>query len=249
MGGDLIVITENGVLPLSSALQSAAIDYRAAVTDKIKNAFTDASRLYNANFGWEAILYPAHSALLVNIPFAEDGEHEQYVMNTITGAWCRFTEWDAETFAIFNGELYFGNGTSTYKAWTAAFMDGTNNIEAYGKTAFTDLGVGGLKDFKMFRPILSVNGSLSFLADLDVDYQDQPIIGTATYTVISGAVWDTSNWDQAYWAAGLEVVKEWTSPAEWPGIVVAGKIKVATNSLQIQWFGNDYFYERGSGIG
>ena len=39
--------------------------------------------------------------------------HEQYVMNTITKAWCRFTEWSAEDFAVFNGELYFCAGRPT----------------------------------------------------------------------------------------------------------------------------------------
>lgn len=244
-GGDLVIITENGTYPLSAALQSASIDYKLALSFKIERAFTDAARQYGSNFGWEAQIYPAQNALIVNVPIVEGSTHEQYVMNTITKAWCRFTDWDAETFAVFNGELYFATGTSVVKAWTGQ-IDGTANIEAYGKQAFSYFGsMGQQKRFKMFRPVLAVNGPLSFLTDIDVDFQDTPITGSATYTVTSGGQWDVGLWDQAFWAAGLEVVKQWTSPDEWQGYCASGKIKIATNSLMVQWVSSDMVYERG----
>lgn len=245
-GGDVIILTENGTFPLSSAEQSASVNYKLALSFKIERAFTDAARSYGSNFGWECINYPAQNAMIVNVPIAEDGTHEQYVMNTITQSWCRFTSWDAETFAVFNGELYFATGTSVVKAWTGQ-IDGADNIEAYGKQAFSYYGSQARqKQFKMFRPVLAVNGSLSFLTDIDVDFNDTPITGSATYTVTSGAKWDTDNWDAAYWAAGLEVVKQWTSPSEWQGYAASGKIKIATNSLQVQWISSDMVFEQGA---
>lgn len=244
-GGDLIVLTENGAFPLSAALQSAIIDYKLALSFKIENAFTDSARSYGSTFGWETILYPGYGAMIVNVPIAEDGEHQQYVMNTITKSWCRFTDWDAETFAIFNGELYFATGTKVVKAWTGA-IDGVDNIIAYGKTAFSYFErQSQQKQFKMFRPVLAVNGTLQFLTDIDVDFQDTEISGTATYTVTAGAIWDVSKWDESYWAAGLDVVKEWTSPDADIGYCAAGKIKIATNSLTVQWIACDYLYESG----
>ena len=183
--------------------------------------------------------------MIFNIPIAEDGTHQQYVMNTITKAWCRFTNWDAETFAILNGQLYFSDATAVYKAWSGT-SDAGSNIIAYGKTAFSyfnDMGVE--KRFSMFRPVLAANGSLSFLTDIDIDFSDTEIAGEATYTVISGGQWDVSNWDEAYWAAGMEVLKEWTSPDEDVGRCAAGKIKIATNSLTVQWLSCDWIYETG----
>ena len=52
-GGDLIVLTENGAFPLSAALQSAAIDYKLALSFKIESAFTTAARSYGSTFGWK----------------------------------------------------------------------------------------------------------------------------------------------------------------------------------------------------
>lgn len=244
-GGDLIVLTENGAFPLSAALQSATIDYKLALSFKIENAFTDAARTYGSTFGWKTTLFPAYGAMIVNVPTTEDGVHEQYVMNTITKAWCKFTKWDAEDFAVFNGELYFTTGTTVKKAWTGA-IDGADNIEAYGKTAFSYFGKNSQqKRFTMFRPVLAVNGNLNFLTDIDVDFQDTEIEGSATYTVVNGSLWDAALWDAAFWAAGLEIVKNWTSPDANVGFSASGKIKIATNSLTVQWVSSDYIYESG----
>lgn len=248
-GGDLVIVTQNGAFPLAAALQSATIDYKLALSFKIENAFTEAARSYGSIFGWEAIVYPARSALIVNVPHQEDAEHEQYVMNTITKSWCKFKEWDAETFGIFNGQLYFAVGTKVMKAWTGT-IDGTSDIVAYGKTAFSYFGKAGLlKHFKLFGPVLSVNGTISFLTDIDVNFGDSPITGTATYSTVSGASWNVDNWDAGFWAAGQEIVMGWTSPDEYPGYSAAGKIKVTTGELTVQWMSSQYVYEYGGPVG
>jgi hypothetical protein len=249
LGGDLVLLTQNGAFPLSKALQSATINYTSALSDKITKAFNDAARSYSGVFGWKATVYPNQAALIVNVPQAEDGTHEQYVMNTISGSWCKFTKWNAEDFAVFNGDLYFTAGTVVYKAWTGN-IDGVNDIIAYGKTAFSYFGsTGDLKQFTGFQPVLAVNGSLSFLADIDVDFGDGPITTTATYTVVSGALWGVGRWNQDYWAPGVEVVKQWNSPAEYPGYCAAGKVKIATNSLTVQWMASTYIFQRGGMLG
>jgi hypothetical protein len=244
-GGDVVLITQNGAFPLAQAIQSTGIDYTLALSDKIVNAFNTAARTSGGVFGWEALVFPAQAALIVNVPTSEDGQHEQYVMNTQTKAWCRFTDWDAEDFAILNAELYFTVGTKVVKAWTGKADNGAD-IVSYGKSAFSQLGSPGVeKQVSMFRPMLAVNGNLSFLTDIDVDFGDTPITGTATYTVTSGALWDVDLWDESYWAASLEVKKEWTSPNENLGYWVSGKVKIATNTLTIQWMSCDYMYTKG----
>lgn len=248
-GGDLIVITQNGAFPLAAALQSASIDYKLALSFKIEKAFNEAARIYGSNFGWSAYVYPGRSALIVNVPIAEDGEHEQYVMNTITKAWCKFKEWDAEDFTIFDSNLYFCSGTEVKKAWSGQ-VDGDNDIIAYGKTAFSYFGKPGLmKDFVLYQPVLTVNGTLSFLTDIDVDFSENAMNGTATYSVTSGAQWDVDNWDAGFWAAGQEVVKQWTSPDEYPGYCASGKVKISTSSLTVQWMASNWVYQPGGPVG
>lgn len=244
-GGDLILVTQNGAFPLSQALQSATIDYRTAVTNKIETAFNDAARDYGTHFGWEATLFPSQSALVFNVPIIEGAQSEQYVMNTITKSWCRFNSWNANTFVVFNSELYFGGDGEVWKAWTGA-ADDQGDIIADAKTAFSYFGaMTQSKQFKLYRPMLAVNGNISFLSGIDVNFNDNPITGTATFSVASGAQWDVSSWDEAFWAAGLQIAQQWTSPQENVGYCAAAKIKISTNSLTVQWMANDIVYEEG----
>lgn len=244
-GGDLIILTENGAFPLSAALQSASVDYKLALSFKIENAFTDVARTYGSTFGWKAVIYPAQSALIVNIPKAEDGEHEQYVMNTITKAWCKFKEWDAEDFCVYNKQLYFTTSTKVVKAWYGTDDYGAN-IVWYGKQAFTSFGrANSLKMVKLYCPILSVNGSVSFLTDIDVDFRDNEIVGTATYTPPISSLWGTALWGTGVWSSGTTVVSTWTSPAENPGYYVSGKIKGSTQGISVQWMASNFAYEVG----
>jgi len=244
-GGDLLVITENGIYPLTAALQSATIDYKMALSFKIERAFTDAARTYGQLFGWEAIVYPAQNALIVNVPINGAGDAQQFVMNTITKSWCRFTNWDAATFGLFNGELYFGESDQVARAWTGT-IDGEDDIIVYGKTAFSYFGTGTQqKHVTMYRPVLAVNGDLTFLTDIDVDFKDADISGLSTYTTISGASWDAADWDEGFWASGFEIVKNWTSPSSNVGYAISGKIKISTNSLVVQWMSNDFVFESG----
>lgn len=246
VGGDLLILTESGAFPLSGALKSSAVDYRQAVSARIEKAFTDQARGTGASFGWEATLYPAQSALIVNVPTG--GSSEQYVMNTITQAWCKFTGWDAQAFATMGGELYFTHGTTVVKAWSGA-SDGGANIVAYGKTAFSELGrPGRTKRVTLFRPVLSINGALSFLTDVDVDFNEDDVVGLSSTAGVSGGQWDVSSWDAAFWAADFETVRNWTSPAEGVGYWFAGKVKLSTNSLSVQWNACDYMAEAGGAL-
>ncbi len=243
--GDLLVTTENGTFLLSSALASAAVDAKFALSAVIEHAFTEAARNYGSLPGWKALVYPAQTALIVNVPKAVDGAHDQYVMNTLTKAWCRFTNWPAEDFAVFNGELYFCHATAVYKAWSGT-SDNGSGIVATAKTAFSSFGSPGRnKQFKMMRPVMAANGSFSFLTDIDVDFKDDEITGTAAYIVNPTVLWDAAVWDRAVWAADYQVLKEWTSPTAWTGVWAAGKVKVQTSNITIQWMSTDYIYEVG----
>lgn len=244
-GGEVIVLTQNGAYPLTAGLLSASMSYKDALSFKIERVFTGAARTYGSLFGWESTVYPEQNALLVNIPNAEDGVHDQYVMNTITKSWCRFTGWDAETFVVFNKELYFAKGTTIYKAWSGR-SDLGSNIEAVGKQAFQYFGRRGMvKKFKLFRPILAANGSVNYLIGLDVDFSDRELIGAATSSVASGSLWDVALWDVGLWAEALTISKRWSAPTSWEGYAVAGKIKISTNSLEVQWASNDIIFEPG----
>ena len=243
--GDLIAIIQNGAFPLSAALQSAQVDPTFALTDKINNAFNAAAKSYGDNFGWSATLYPAEEALIFNIPVVEGGEHKQYVMNTITKAWCEFNSWNGECFAEYEKELYYGYSSGVRKAWTG-LNDSGSNIQAIGKTAFSYFGnTSQQKRFNFFRPMLRVNGSFTYYAGLDIDFSDNAITGTSTFTAPDTALWDSGIWDAAIWSASLQTARQWSSPSNNVGYAASGGIRVETDAQIIEWVACDFVYETG----
>jgi hypothetical protein len=243
-GGDIVVICQQGAFPLSDTLKNYETNKRVAVTDKIERAFNSASRSYGGNFGWEATLHHVQSALIFNIPLSAT-ESEQYVMNTITKSWCKFDSWDATTFVVYDDELYFGGSTVVTKAWTGT-SDLSANIVCTGKTAFNNFGtVSQQKRWTLFRPLLQVNGQVAFKTDLDIDFSDRAITGSATYTTTAASTWDVAKWDEGYWTARLEIVRSWTSPDSNVGYYASGKMKIETNSTRVKWVGCDYVFEQG----
>ena len=244
-GGDLVAIVQDGAFPLSSALQSATTDTTFALTNKINNAFNEASQDYGSNFGWEAILYPTEEALIFNIPVVEGLESKQYVMNTITKAWCEFDSWNGSCFVEYNKELYYGYSGGVRKAWTG-LSDSGANIVAIGKPAFNYFGsMSQQKRFTMFRPMLRVNGSITYYADFDIDFSDRGISGTITFTSPATGLWDQAEWDSGRWAGALQVVRQWCSPSNNVGYCASGGIRVETAEHFIRWPASDYVYERG----
>ena len=244
-GGDLIAIVQDGAFPLSSALQSATVDPTFALTDKISPAFGEASQLYGDNFGWEGTLYPTEDALIFNIPVVEGGESKQYVMNTTTKAWCEFNSWNGSCFAEYNKELYYGYDSGVRKAWTGR-SDSGSDIIALGKTAFSYFGnTSQQKRFNFFRPLLRVNGSITYYAGLDIDFSDNAITGTSTYAAPTAALWGTAIWGTALWSGALQVVRQWSSPNNNVGYSASGGIRVETSEHFVRWVSCDYVYERG----
>lgn len=243
--GDLIALTQSGAFPFSQALSQSSENPAVAITDKINSAFNAAAVNYGSNFGWQMTLYPLKTALLVNIPVSETTGQKQYVMNTITKAWCEFDSWDAQCFVIYNDDLYFGGNGVVQKAWTGR-SDAGSDIVAEGKCAFNYFGANSQqKRFNLFRPLIQVDGNIEFLTDFDVDFGEGEITGLSTYSTATASTWDTALWDAATWTAGLDIVRKWTSPSDNVGYCVAGKLKVNTSSLEIHWVANDYVYEFG----
>ncbi len=247
IGGDLVLITENGAWPISSALLTAAISNEKALSDKIVKAFTAVARTFGSTFGWEAIVYHAQNALIVNVPLAEDGIHHQYVMNTQTKAWCRFIGWDAETFAVFNKELYFAQGNTVYKAWTGS-EDGNDAIQWLGKQAYSQMGLDAPKHPVLFSPVLQTNGNLTYSAAVDVDFQDPNLVASTVETTTSLPLWGTMVWGTFIWAGGNTLVNEWGSTSTHPGFWLSGKIKGTTNNSRIQWMASRLVFKPGAGL-
>lgn len=243
LGSDVAILCSDGVFPLSKALLTDRYQLQDALTNKIVNLVNADVALYSTAFGWQLLLFPLGNKFIVNVP-ATDGVR-QYVMNTITGAWCRFLNWTAWSWATVQDALYFGStGGVVYKA-DYGNADVLNSITGAVLPAFQYFGSPGqLKRWTMSRPIFNNPGRVSPIAQLNVDFDLTPPTGLPTFTGSSGTPWNTAKWNTFPWARGGAILKDWIGVN---GVGYAGALYMkAAASSPLSWMSVDYVYEKGS---
>lgn len=215
VAGDLALINIDGVLPLSKALGSdRGAAAKVAITANINNAINAATRSYKSNFGWELTPYPTGTRALLNVPIAEGSLQHQYVMNTLTGAWCRFIGQDYNTMVVFRGALYGGgNDGVVYKSDTGASDHGTA-INCTGQAAYNYFKTPGqLKNFLMLQPLLSTDSISRPALGVSTDFRDNAILGTPTAAEEASALWDAAKYDEDAFPIETRSVTDWVSVA------------------------------------
>lgn len=226
-GSDLVVVTSDGVVPLSQALKlDRAQENLVALTQKIQLAFQNAQRLYGNNFGWEGALYARGSLAIFNIPISELTNSVQFVQNVQTGAWCRFIGLNAFCWFTANGNIMFGATDGIYQ-WDVGATDNGNEIVCDLKTAFNYFGSkGSLKKFEMLQPILRSSSDGRPAVEVLTDFREA--IPTAVPTVVGSpsGVWGTAEWGSGLWSPGVEVRDAWTSVT---GIGYCGAVRMRQN--------------------
>jgi len=166
--------------------------------------------------------------MILNVPTGT-GTFDQYVMNTLTGAWCRFTGWNSYTFGFYGGNLFYGANGSVVRAWTGLSDQGTS-ITATLNTAFNTIGsAGASKRFTMIRPLLQSNANPLARLGIDVDYAVTSALSGFVVTY-AGAVWDVGLWNVDLWAGEAVPVIQWATVG---GIGRAVSVKMTTSTVGI----------------
>lgn len=241
--GDLMIICQDGVYPLSAALQSTRLDQTQAITDKIRSAVSLATSQYKSLYGWQVLPFPKENALILNVPVSATVSH-QYVMNALTGSWCRFKGWDAACFSVFVDDLYYGGLNTVYKAWYGT-SDAGLDIAVDAKQAFTDFGAPSRrKHFKLVKPYIGTNANLAPGIILNIDYSDRQVTGTTPAIPVSSGVWGVSTWGGATWGGGLQVLKKWQK-VNGVGYTASLRMATNTNTSEARWYSTDYVFEVG----
>lgn len=243
--GDLLLICQDGLVPLSKELLSERVDQREAVSEKIESALSNAITNYGSSFGWQVLNFPKQDQLILNVPVSV-GAQQQYVMNTINGSWCNFTGWNANCWELYNDFAYFGGSTVVCKAWDTN-ADNGNNIQSNALQAFSSYGNSFQKRFTLIRPVFRANGTPTVYANLNIDYDTTDTTAPLSFVPVgSVGVWGTGLWGTALWgSSSLNVYKSWQG-ANGVGIAAAPRVKTATQGIDLRWVSTDVMLERGA---
>lgn len=244
--GDVLVISQDGVYPLSKAIQSERIDASIAVSAKISSAISDAVTSYGANFGWQLLNFPKENQLILNVPNGL-GYQQQYVMNTINQSWCNFTGWAANCWELFNDQPYFGGNGVVGLAWNTN-ADNGGNIFSNGLQAFSKLGTNAQKRVTLMRPVFRSNGTPTIFAGINVDYDQSDNTAPLSFSApTASGIWNVGLWNVAKWGStALNIFKNWQG-ASGIGMAIAPRFKTASQGIDVRWDANDIVFEVAKG--
>ena len=244
LGGDLLYLSQSGLIPMSTLHLASQGDTEASISFNIDGAFIDSAALYSGLFGWDMTMHKAANLLLVNVPVSADTLSYQYVMNTITKAWCRFTGWNVSCFATLGSDLYFAGGTKVSKGWTG-YSDAGIAINALAVQAYASLGMRSQKEITLVRPAIGQSGAASIQMSLDTDYKTFNGQTQFNYTPLNNsAIWDVSLWDTGIWDGGalLSDPRWLTIPCDL-GYLHSFRLQISSSSSSLTWTSTNYAYK------
>ncbi len=235
--GDLKIITEADQISLLEVVNSGGLNLRPS---KLSGAIRDAVILYGSNYGWEAELFPSGDMLIFNVPLSTNNNYQQYVINTVTGAACRFTNLQARTFAVIDGSLFFGESTRIMKADTG-FTDDGANIDIIGERAFVNFGSASNKTFKSSKEIMRSAASLNIAQGRAIDF-GVASVGSPQTSLATGVQWDVPQWDTAQWADD-SFAQNIRFALRGVGVAISTKLSGSVSGDQVEWFRTDFIFK------
>jgi len=206
-GSDTALVTIDGVVLLSMNLNyDRAVIQAKALTSTIRTAMTQAARVQGEFFGWQLISYPRNTMAILNVPVAENNSQEQFVQNTVTGAWCRFNGQYANCWEIYENRAYFGDNDGIVNLADESACDENATLFASMRGAFNPYGdPGHIKQWEMILPIITIDSSFPVVPQLglNIDFEENAALDPIEFTPSTpvplwndptNAVWDQSTW-------------------------------------------------------
>lgn len=213
VGSDLALIAIDGVYPLSTAISfdRGAVE-RVAITRLIQRAMNDAARHGQNMFGWELTGYPRGNMAILNVPIVESQSQQQFVMNTLTGAWCRFTGQNANTWELLDDRIFFGgNDGNVYEADVSG-ADYLSSYTATMKTSFQYYGPRGLKKrWTMCQPFMTTDRRVTPALGLDTDFGSAGSLSSVAIVPTDYGIWNSMVWNADLWGGGEVNQTDWQS--------------------------------------
>lgn len=247
MGGELVVITRLGLLPISAAMsQSGGKALSLASIDpwgKVAPYIAEQAVRHGAQSVWSGTLH--QGVLYVNIPFGSTSSG-QAVLNTRTGSWTTYSSWNAAALASFGNDLYFG----ALDGGVVRKIDGTDDnsasIVSKARQAFTMPSRNGARSYAYtaLRLRLQAEGALTGTLGVDTDYFDSNLVGAVTELNFDV---DTTPWGSEWgspWGSTPEPVEQWLS-VEGDGRSVAPRL-TTTSDGSVEWNATDVLMIPGS---
>ena len=250
-GGDLVIATTDGMIPLSAAMtKDPSALTLAAVSRAIEDEWKRQAVARESSKQWCCVKWVARTMAIIGLPTVGASEVCCYVVNLLTGAWAKYTGWDVSSLVDVGNLVYLGTpgggvfiaeagGTDDGKAYFSTFIGLYDHLRSptMNKTA------------KMARTSWLYRKPFISRVSFSYDYIKQlpPYPNAASHPSLD--VWDVGKWDVALWDAGTteQLKTEWVSVAN-AGFALAPNIQITNSHAappEAELISIDLLYETG----
>lgn len=205
IGGDLLIMTVDGIVPTSGAITKSRAELElAAITRPIKSLWRT-EVIDKREFHWSMCNWNEYGGLFITLPGGLPGQRRCLIVNAATGAWARYTNHDAMCFMRMRGDMYFGTQDGVVmQADRGGYDNGLPYVctlvggwEVFQSPAQTIVWRQSRAHFKAragepFRP--QVAGCVNYIVTIPTPPSPGPDPGPLD-------LWDEGLWDEALWDA------------------------------------------------
>ena len=250
--GDVIVISEDGYIPLSKALPlERANASQTAFSDKIRGLVLERTADNKDKKGWQGVIYGRGGYAIFNVPNAQ--QYEQHVINVNTGAWCRFTNIRARCWSLFNDRIYFGSDEGVY-LFDEGYSDAGNYIHGQVQQAFSNLGNPNLKKIQLLNPRTKSSTRYALAIYTNMDFEERTVQYAENIGQSGVTKWNEARWSTLARPIGTKwqtlrgkVRSQWIANSA-TGFKASIVFKTKTRGNLIEWYDTGVRYETGNGI-
>lgn len=199
-GGDVLIATVDGLIPLSQAFQRDRQQLSlVSLSRPVEDVWKAVAAVTGA--GWTITLWPEENLVFVCFPSNPIAPDTTFVFNALTSKWSVVTNWMANCFSSYQKSLFFGSGaglawhgdytgTDDGMPFRASYLSHFSSVQGFGQEKAASTATMRFKS--------SVKPTVRLFARSDMD-QSIPSFSTVSANTTGASVWDVGLWDVAKW--------------------------------------------------
>lgn len=202
-GGDILITTDDGIVPVSSAVNLDRTGLMsAAITFPIEEAWRLAmDERSGTSVPFTSTLWHAETMFICGLPTFGALDPVAFVMNSRTGAWCRYVGWNIRCSVVFEDKLFFGTPDGTIVQGEISGADQGQPYTGSVIPMMDTFGSAAEKNAIAARVVARTNYTFTPQLFVCADYQVETPTPLTADSDEGGNVWDAGVWDQSIWGA------------------------------------------------
>ena len=246
IGGQLAILSHGGLIPLQAAMTGIAFDALAMNNfGKIAPSISDDVDTYETIDAWSMVMHDGY--VHINVPTLDGFTSKQWIYNTQNPAWGRYEDIPAASWAVWDGELYFGAWEDGIVYKMSGTADNSASITCVSRGAFGRIGARMRTSAVRFD--VESDGASTIRYGIDTDYQELPIeIDSIALTTSGNSTAWGSPWGSPWGSSQTQRNSDWFSTCTGQGngqaVALAAEMSSASS---LTWFQSQVMV-RGGGL-